>query len=138
MRRHANVSAQQSCTRHFDAVAEESCYPDRAKRGPVLPVILTERSERKDLLHRFALHRKRNGKPLMLIKTHSLPFPFLFLYPNASILSEPFPCHPDSAAPCHPERSRRICSPCHPDRAKRVEGSASQGCRQLFGNFKTF
>ena len=23
-------------------------------------------------------HRKRNGKPLMLTKTHSLPFPFLF------------------------------------------------------------
>ena len=43
------------------------------------PVILTERSEWKDLLlFGSLLHQKRNGKPLMLIKTHSLPFPFLF------------------------------------------------------------
>ena len=43
----------------------------------------------KDLLHSLTFHRKRNGKPLMLTKTHSLPFPFLFslfkrrLIPNA-------------------------------------------------------
>ena len=68
-------------------------------------VIPTERSERRNLQFQFAswsasglrpplttaerndkalafcepsLGKKRNGKPLMLIKTHSLPFPFLF------------------------------------------------------------
>ena len=54
-----------------------------------VPVILSERSEWRDLLHSLTFHRKRNGKPLMLSKTHSLPFPFLFslfkrrLIPNA-------------------------------------------------------
>ena len=44
MRRHAIVSAQQSCTGHFDAVADASVIPT------ALPlVILTERSEWRDL-----------------------------------------------------------------------------------------
>ena len=50
------------------------CHPDRSRH-----VIPTERSEWRDLLHCLTFHRKRNGKPLMLTKTHSLPFPFLFL-----------------------------------------------------------
>ena len=60
------------------------CHPKRqpvvlsAVEGPALTAILTERSEWRDLLHRLTFHRKRNGKTLMLTKTHSLPFPFLF------------------------------------------------------------
>ena len=63
------------------------------------PVILTERSEWKDLLlFGSLLHQKRNGKPLMLIKTHSLPFPFLFFYTNADLSRRLF---------CHLERQSR-------------------------------
>ena len=47
-------------------------------------VVLSERSEWKYLLHSLTFHRKRNGKTLMLIKTHSLPFPFLFPCPTLS------------------------------------------------------
>ena len=36
------------------------------------------------LLFGSSFRRKRNGKTLMLIKTHSLPFPFLFLSSRAS------------------------------------------------------
>ena len=60
------------------------CHPKRqpvvlsAVEGPALTAILTERSEWRDLLHSLTFHRKRNGKTLMLTKTHSLPFPFLF------------------------------------------------------------
>ena len=46
----------------------------------------------KDLLHSLTFHRKRNGKPLMLIKTHSLPFPFLFLCSNTGS-SRRLSCH---------------------------------------------
>ena len=51
----------------------------------MLHVILTEQSEWKDLLlFGSLLHRKRNGKPLMLSNTHSLPFPFRFFCPTLS------------------------------------------------------
>ena len=66
----------------------QRCHPEQqpvvlsAAEGPALTAILTERSEWKDLLHSLTFHRKRNGKTLMLSKTHSLPFPFLFLCPN--------------------------------------------------------
>ena len=53
--------------------------------GRMLHVILTERSEWKDLLlFGSLLHRKRNEKPLMLSNTHSLPFPFRFFCPKLS------------------------------------------------------
>ena len=53
--------------------------------GRMLHVILTEQSEWKDLLlFGSLLHRKRNGKPLMLSNTHSLPFPFRFFCPTLS------------------------------------------------------
>ena len=50
--------------------AKAPCRPDRAKRAE------------ESAAFRLIFHRKRNGKPLMLIKTHSLPFPFLFLCPT--------------------------------------------------------
>ena len=52
------------------------CRPDRRAtpgvEGPALHVVLTERSEWRDLSYRLHCHQKRNGKPLMLIKTHSM------------------------------------------------------------------
>ena len=58
--------------------------PSGIPDGRMLLFILTERSEWKDLLYRLTLHGKRNGKPLMLTKTHSLPFPFRFFCPTLS------------------------------------------------------
>ena len=46
----------------------------------------------KDLLHSLTFHRKRNGKPLMLSKTHSLPFHSSFLCSNAGS-SRRLSCH---------------------------------------------
>ena len=80
----------------------------------ILHVILTERSEWKDLLlFGSLLHRKRNGKTLMLIKTHSLPFPFRFFVQR-----------------CRPERSRRTCSFCRSKCPYVTPSVSREGCWQ--------
>ena len=66
---------------HGERRTQAPCHPDRAKRveGSALQPHLSS--------------KKRNGKPLMLSKTHSLSFPFLF-----------------SVQRCRPERSYVVLS----------------------------
>ena len=70
-----------------------------AAEGSASPVILTVRSEWRDLPCSLSFHRKRGmEKRSCYRKTHSLPFPFLFFYTNADLSRRLF---------CHLERQSR-------------------------------
>ena len=57
------------------------------------PVIPTERSEWRDLLHSLTFHRKRNGKPLMLTKNAFAAFSIPLFFVMVSGGRSPKPNH---------------------------------------------
>ena len=104
-----------------------SCHPDRRTQASV---ILTERSERKDLQHRLTLSSKEEWKTAHANKKRiRCLFHSSFLCPDAVTSSGSF---------VGLRASEGIC---HPDRAKRAEGSGGSktvGKRKTFSAFSFF